>query len=285
MKIKHSKIKNTGILFELLARQIANDALNNKNSKAVEIVKEHFKKGTELNKELGLYQSLVNQKYNTDTLSSQFVDAVLEERKKLNSSTLKKQKYNLVKVLKENYVIEEFAKGRVNNYKILASAYKLFESCTTEDIVNPAEKVEARNTLIEHISAKTSSKKTINEIETFKKQDKDLRLLSYKLLVDKFNEKYKVVLNENQKSLLREYILAVSDTDSFKQYVDNQIISIKKDMKRHSKKVDDKVIQIKLNEIAKQMDDITKDKVVKDEYLVRIMRYYSLIDELKNIKK
>lgn len=285
MKIRHAKIKNTGILFELLARQIAEDTLNNVNSKAIAIVKEHFKKGTELNKELGLYQSLLNQRYNNNSSSNQFVDAVLEERKKINASTLRKQKYNLVKALKENYVVEDFINGRINNYKVLASTYKLFESCTTDVIVNPAEKVESRNTLIEHIGSKNTQKKVIQEMEEFKHQDKDLRLLTQKLLFDKFNEKYNLVLNESQKSLLREYILSVSNTPSLKEYVDKELASIKKNMKKYIKNIEDKVIQIKINEIVNQMGDIEKSNVVKDEHLVRMMRYYQLVDELKNVKK
>lgn len=285
MKIRHTKIKNTGILFELLARQIAEDALNNKTSKAIEIVKEHFRKGTELNKELGLYQSLINQKYNNEILSSQFIDAVLEERKKLNASTLKKQKYNLVKILKENYVIEDFINGRINNYKILASAYKLFESCTSDNIVNPVEKVEARNTLVEHISSKNTQKKNMSEIEKFKNEDKDLRLLAQNLLIDKFNKKYIKVLNEKQKNLLKEYISNISNTNKLKTYINGELINIKKDIKKYMKNVKDEVIPIKLNEIIHQMGEIEKDKIIKEEYLIRIMRYYQLIDELKNIKK
>lgn len=285
MKIHHKKIKNTGLLFELLAKQIAEDVLNNKKSKAIEIVKEYFKKGTELNKELGLYQTLINQKYNNEILSNQFIDAVLEERKKLNTTVLKNQKYNLVKALKENYVIEDFINGRTNNYKILASIYKLFESCTTNNIVNPIEKIDARHTLVEYISSKNIKKNDTSEIEKFKNEDKDLRLLAQKLLIEKFNKKYTSVLNEKQKTLLKEYISNISNSNNLKIYINNELINIKNDIKKYMKNVEDDVIPIKLNEIIHQMDEIEKDKIVKEEYLIRIMRYYQLIDELKNVKK
>lgn len=285
MKIHHKKIKNTGLLFELLAKQIAEDVLNNKKSKAIEIVKEYFKKGTELNKELGLYQTLINQKYNNEILSNQFIDAVLEERKKLNTTVLKNQKYNLVKALKENYVIEDFINGRTNNYKILASIYKLFESCTTNNIVNPIEKIDARRTLVEYVSSKNIKKNDTSEIEKFKNEDKDLRLLAQKLLIEKFNKKYTSVLNEKQKTLLKEYISNISNSNNLKIYINNELINIKNDIKKYMKNVEDDVIPIKLNEIIHQMDEIEKDKIVKEEYLIRIMRYYQLIDELKNVKK
>ena len=56
MNIKHSKYKNTGILFELLVRQTTSDLLNNQDSKAVKILKKYFT-NTELGKEYGLYSA------------------------------------------------------------------------------------------------------------------------------------------------------------------------------------------------------------------------------------
>ena len=282
--MKHNKIKNTGILFNLFAKQIADDTLKNTDSKVIAIIKEHFKKGTELNKELTLYQALVDEKYKDENLSNKFIDVVLEERKKLNNTLLRKQKYNLIKVLKENFVIEDFFNRRVDDYKTLASIYKLFESTVSTDVVNPVEKLKSRTTLVEHISTPNPQEKP-QELNEFSKQDKDLRLLSYKLLVDKFNEKYSVILNENQRTLLKNYILSVSNTNDLKEYVNVEIDNIKKDVKKYSINVNDKVIKIKLNEIINQMNEIKKDKQVKEEYLVRMMRYYTLIDELKNAKK
>lgn len=285
MKIKHSKIKNIGIIFELLASQIAKDILDNKESKAIKIIKEHFKKGTEINKELGLYQTLLNEKYDNEMLSNQFIDAVLAERRKLKNVELKKQKYNLVKEINDAYGYVDFFNGRLINYKMLASVYKLFENCVSTELSNPIEIVKSRNTLIEHIVNKNSNQKNIvNETADFGQQDKTLRILSYKLLLDKFNEKYQFTLNVSQKQLLKEYILSISNTKTLKEYIEKELTSITKTITTYSKKINDKVIQIKLNEIVNQMSEIRKDKKVKEEYLIRMMKYYQLIDELKKNK-
>ena len=132
-KLKHSKYKNTGILFELLVRQIATDTLNNKDSYATRIIKEHFSKSTELSKELKLYKLFIDESFDSDYKASEFVNIILTERKKLNESALNRQKYNLIKSIKKNFVIEDFFKYRVNNYKENASIYKLFEHTTSDN--------------------------------------------------------------------------------------------------------------------------------------------------------
>jgi len=63
-KIKHSKFKNTGFIFELLVRQITSEIMSANKSVAEKILKEHFNSKKELSKELKLYQYLINEKYN-----------------------------------------------------------------------------------------------------------------------------------------------------------------------------------------------------------------------------
>jgi hypothetical protein len=64
--LKHSKFKNTGVLFELLVRQVASDTLNNNDSKAIPLIKKYFAKSNELAKELNLYQTLVKEKFSKE---------------------------------------------------------------------------------------------------------------------------------------------------------------------------------------------------------------------------
>ena len=114
-KLKHSKYKNTGILFELLVRQISTDTLNNKDSKATYIIREHFGKSTELAKELKLYKVFIEESFSSEYKASEFVNIILSERKKLNESVLNRQKYNLIKAIKKNFVLEDFFKYRVSS--------------------------------------------------------------------------------------------------------------------------------------------------------------------------
>ena len=280
---KHSKIRNTGILFELLTRQITVDVLNNnKNAEAAKILKSFFNKNTQLGKEYELYKVLTTENYKSETKAQHLIDAVIKTHQKLNSTSLKREKYNLIKEIKKNYNVNDFFMARIPNYKVNASIFKLFNSNQTQ---NPAEKTKNLFTIVEHITRKTISdvkkEKTINE--SYRKQEKDLRLLAYTILVEKFNKKYSS-LSKSQKKLLKEYINNISNTNSLKEFIESETVKVTKKLQSMLPSVSDKVTKIKLNEAVNQADTLMKGRVVEDKQVVTLMRYYQLVKELKNVK-
>ena len=285
-KLKHSKIKNTGILFELLTRQITADVLAGKSTKSVLIVKKYFNEKTELGKELQLYQILSEKHYESENRASNLLDAVIKSRQKLSNTTLRHEKYNLIKEIKENYNVNDFFNGRISNYRILASIYNVFQSETTQEEFKPDHIVSSKFTVLEHITSKKVSDKEIKEkvLKEYSKNDKDLRLLAYEILVDKFNKKYKK-LNESQKALLKHYINNISNTNSLRSYIDDEVVTIKKELKIQLPNVNDKITKIKLTEAVNQIGNITKGKVVSEKQVLTLMRYYELIKEIKNVHK
>ena len=283
-RVKHSKIKNTGILFELISRQITVDVMNGDDkSKSVEMLKKFFNEKTELAKENQLYQVLLKENYNSSHKAEKLVDAVVKARQKLQNKKLRTEKYNLIKEVKKNYVVEDFFRARIPNYKVYASIYKKFIVETTP-IVNPSEEVESTFSIIEHITRnKTKPKNTESQvISEFKGEDKDLRLLSYQLMVDNFNGKYKK-LNSMQRNLLKEYINNISNTNSLREFINGEVKKVKEILNKILPKVDDDITKIKLSEAIKQVDTIKKGKIVKDKQVVSLMRYYELIKELHNV--
>ena len=283
-RVKHSKIKNTGILFELISRQITVDVMNGDDkSKSVEMLKKFFNEKTELGKENQLYQVLLKENYNSSHKAEKLVDAVVKARQKLQNKKLRTEKYNLIKEIKENYVVEDFFRARIPNYKVYASIYKKFIVETTP-IVNPSEEVDSTFSIIEHITRnKTKPKNTESQVLTeFKGEDKDLRLLSYQLMVDNFNGKYKK-LNSMQRNLLKEYINNISNTNSLREFIDGEVKKVKEILTKILPRVDDEITKIKLTEAIKQADGIKKGKIVKDKQVVSLMRYYELIKELHNV--
>ena len=282
-QVKHSKIKNTGILFELLTRQITADILNSGKSAAIKIIKTYFKENTELGKEIQLYNILVNKNFKSETRASYLVDAVVKSRKKINFSQLRREKYNLIKEIKENYNLTDFFNSRISNYRVFASIYKLFS--TENKSLSPDVETDSRYTVIEHITQRkiTSKEKKVFS-EEFKGQDDDLRLLSYQILVDKFNQKYSS-LNSAQRKLLKEYINNVSNTNSLREYVDSEVSKVTKVLKTYLPKIEDKVTKIKLTEAINQIKKLKVGNIVKDKQIVGLMRYYELVKELKNVVK
>ena len=284
-KIKHSKVKNTGVLFELLVRQITLEVLNgDKTENAKNIVREFFASGTELNKELRLYDLLLKEKYNSESKAEMFVDTVSQAHSKLNEAKLSKEKYNLIKQINEKFELEQFLSSPITNYKVLASIYKVFESKKSENY-DIKDVFNSKVTLIENIIARPSTKTNKIEdnklIETYKQQDKDLRLLTYKILVETFNKKY-TNLDSKQKNLLKEYINNISNTSKFKDYLSVELPNIVSELKSIKSKIEDKVTTIKLSETISVLEKMKMGKSVSDNQVSSIMLSYELIKELKS---
>lgn len=283
-KSTHSKIKNTVILFELLSRQIAADTIQGKeNSPSIKIIKEFFNPNTQIAKELTLYQSLISESYKSSSKANYLINVVLQARKSLNATQLKAEKYNLIKEIKKHYDLESFFKTTLSDYKLYASIYRLFEGNT----VSPNDLVNCRFTIVEHIVAGKKPKSEVNKVNNlineYTKQDEDVRLLAYRLLVDKFNEKYQV-LSEKQKSVLKEYINNVSNTTTLKSYVVNEATTLRKQLQSDVKKVKDKVLVIKLNEVVSMLGKYEKIKTLNENHILSLLLFYELQKELRNVK-
>jgi hypothetical protein len=278
MKIKHSKYKNTGILFELLTRQITSDTISGGNNKALSILKKYFNTQSELLKEYKIYNTLSTKLYKEENKATILVDTLLEAHSRLNRSLLRREKYNLIKELKSTYDLNDFFKAKITDYKTMATIYNLIENKTA----SPLSIVNSKVDLIEHLtrSPKTTKKNVV--IENYNNEDKDTRLLTQKILLEKFNEKYKG-LGENQKVLLQEYVNAVSNSPSLKTYINSEIKEVKKQLTQYSTKVTDQVVKIKINEAKNMIKPLCKKSSVHDDNVSNLLNYYELVNELKSI--
>ena len=282
-KIKHSKFKNTGFLFELLTRQVTLEIINGSEEKAKGIIREFYGKGTEMSKELRLFNLLINEKYNTESKAEKFIDVVLEAHTKIDYKSLQREKYNLVKSIKENFEIKNFLSSPVTNYKILASIHKLFEG-KKNDVLDVKDVFDSKLTLVEHISSNSPKLKEKQDklVEEYRKQEKDLRLLTYKILVETFNKKY-TNLNDNQKSLLREYINNVNNTSKFNEYYESELIKTITELHTMYKGMKDKITKIKLKETINVLKKQKVGKKITDEQVSALMMSYELIKEINNV--
>jgi hypothetical protein len=282
MYIKHSKFKNTGILFELLVRKITADTLAGNESPSVNILKKYFV-NTELGKEYKLYETLFKSKNITEGKANAVLTTILESSKKLNRKALKREKYNLVKELREHYNVEDLFKTSISNYKSLAALYTLFEVYNTQDITNPNQIVENKLVLLEQLTSKEINKDSVKDtiIKEFKSEDKDVRLLTYRVILEKFNDKYSN-LSDAQKSILREFIGHIDSTSKLKEFYNSKIQEIKINLSKEIKSVEDNATKIKLIEINKFIVEIGKKKKVNNENLVDLLQYCSLLEELKS---
>jgi|TARA_R110001592_G_scaffold137163_1_gene354856 hypothetical protein len=280
MSIKHSKYKNTGILFELLVRQITADTLDGKDSPARKILKNYFVK-TELGREYKLYETLFKKTNLTEGKANLIIDTLLESSKNLNKGVLRRQKYNLINEIKNHYDVTKFFKHKLPHYRVQASFYSLVESISSNKNINPKFTINNKLTILEHlISNPVSPKQKETVITEYSKYDKDLRTLTYKVLLEKFNGKYDN-LNNGQKEILRELINSIDNTPRLKEFYNSKVNEIQSELSTLNKKVKDETTKIKVNEVKNIICELDKSSKVKDDDLINLLQYYDLIDELK----
>jgi len=283
-KIKHSKFKNSGILFELLVRQIASDTVSNKDSAAIGIVRKYFNK-SELAKEYKLYQALITPKSLSEAKAETFINSTLEASLRLNKTALRKEKYNIIKEIRDHYDIEEFFKAKINHYKQYAAAFNLIEAHNSLEFTEPQHIIDNKITLLEHITRKEIDKESVKDrvMEEFTNMDKGSRILAYRMLLEKFNSKY-ATLSDRQKLILKEFINNISNTTKLRDFVNKNFTIINEQITKIIPTVADKTTQIKLAEVITLLHPLDKTQNVKDENIISLLQYYQLIEELKNVK-
>lgn len=286
-KLKHSKFRNTGILFELLVKQVTSDILSNNHcTKASDILKKYFNESTELGREHKLYQLIAEETTKDISQAEKLLEVIVKNRSKINNLNLDRQKFEVVKEIKNTWDIDTFMKGSIGNYKLLASIYKVLEESCRDNVQSDASEIyQARTSILEHLVASGKKKTTINEekdklIELYSQQSEDIRLLSYKLLIDNFNKKYSVLCDE-QKSLIKEYVNSVTNTPTLKEYVNKSVSDVRSKLKSVSESLSDVALKIKINETVNQLSKITESQSVKDNHITALLMGYELIKELK----
>jgi len=284
MKIKHSKYRNTGLIFELLVKQIAADTLSKKESPAIAIIKEYFANKSSLAKEHKLYSLVLKANGVNQTKAEAIVSTVTEVSRKIDQNLLKGQKYKLISEIKKHYDLDEFFGIQVRDYKALAALYCLLEAQNNSELVDPQYLVDNKLTILEHLTAKPQNEDSVKDtlIEEYSKYDKDLRMLTFKILLEKFNDNYKDLLPE-QKNILKEFITSVNSNTRLRNVVNEELTILSSEVNKLSLKVKDKVIKIKLEEVAKAIVPLKKTEKINDSHLINLMQYYDLVNELKSL--
>jgi hypothetical protein len=284
MKIKHSKYKNTGLIFELLVKQIAADTLSRKDSPAVKIMKKFYTGKTSLVREFKLYEYILKNKGVSQPKADTIVSTIIEISNKLDRTAIKKQKYDLIAEIKKDYDLEEFFSMKVRDYKALAAMYCLMEAQNAEDLSDPQSLVDNKITILEHLTAKKQNEADVKDalVEEYSKYDKDLRLLTYKILLEKFNGEYENFLPE-QKAILREFITASESQVKLRNMINEELEKIANEVESFKNKVQDGVAKIKLDEVHKLIRPLDKKTRIDDNHIVNLLQYYELVNELKSL--
>lgn len=275
--VKHSKYKNTGLLFELLVRQIATDTMSNINSPAIRTLKKYFV-NTELGKEYKIYEQLSNFKNLTEVKSELVISSLLEASQKLDRVEIKKQRYSLIKEIKKSYDVEKFFKTKVNNYKIYAALNNLIENQNNKDIT-PEDTINNKITLLEHLIKEPIKTKEDTLMEEYKEYPKDIKILTHRIMLEKFNEKYDN-FSSDQKEILKEIVTSIDNTSKLRDFYNSRISKTKNNITAKLPEIQDEVLVIKLQEVLKYAKPIEKTKRVSNDDIVNLLQYSELLNNL-----
>lgn len=270
-------------MYELLVKQITSDLVSRKDSPAVDIIRKYYSGNTALTQEYRLYKTVEEGTNLTVVRADNLVSEVLKAARKINSKELADLKYSLISEIKSKYDLENFFSVTVPNYRSLAALYCLFEADRSLDLIDPQSIVSNKVTLLEYMTSRFQPKQEVETklIEEFASSDKDIRLLTFKILLQKFNERYVDFLPE-QKQILK-HLVSMGSSKNLKEYLNEEIDKLNSQLSELSKKVSTGVEKIKLREALKILKPISNTDKVLDEHLVKILQFYDLVEELRKL--
>lgn len=272
--MKHSKLRNTGLLFEFLVRQITDDTINDRKSQATDIIRKYFS-NTELMKEYLLYQTISTSNNLSEAKANILISSVLTSYGKLDHRQIKESKYNLVKDIKKHYNEEMFFKSNVPSYRLNATIYSLFELNNGQVSTDPKQLISVRSNLVEHVSRPPK-----NDVDAeWKALDKGMKNLTLKIMVENFNKTFNS-FSDNQKTILHEYIRCINTPDSMITTLNNTLYEVKKDLIVQYKKIDDKITKVKVRQVIESIIPFKKGVVIKESDVISALQYCELLNEL-----
>lgn len=281
MKLRHNKLKNTAILFELLTQRLTSEIISEQKPIAVNLIKKYFH-NTELAKEYSIYKSIINSTNLEESVATLTLNEIENYYRKIDKVKLGKEKYNLISEISKNYDTNDFFKSRVTNYKLLGTVSILLETFSPKNLFEISEVIANKKVILEHLTSTLIADEQSESLNEYSELDNSQRNLVFRNVVDKFNEKFSTELNENQKEVLLEYIFSVASSPKLTESFNNRIIKLQEYFTKNVRKISDEVTSIKMTEIVAELKPFNKNYIIKESDVEKILRYYELQDELKN---
>lgn len=222
MKVKHNKKRNVGLLFAQLSQSVSESMVEgniDKANKALSIVKRHFNPGTELFKEFRLFRAIVATSVPSDSLASSIIGEAKAASKKIDTRLLKQQKSALIKDINYNLKEATFYDRKISDYKIFATVQTLLSEWRNE-----SPDILVMSTFEKELHSHLLKEKELQDLNELK--ETDVNHLVVDIMRNKIEEKFGSQLNEDQISLLREYVFS----DENKSVFFNKLKSIKTSM-------------------------------------------------------
>lgn len=269
-KFKHNKKRNTAFLFEALVKELAKATINtNKPRQATisSIIREFFRKGTLLEKELTLYKQLCETKEFPKDVAEKLISETKIQHEMLDEEEIFTEQSKLISKVNKLVGVNVYD-NFVPNYKTLATVSQIFSKQS-----EPRKRVLLERELIETITAEAQTKKVVLE---------RIDSLAMKRFVERFNEEYSSKLLSEQKVLLNKYINTSDEDVELKLYLNEEIGRLKAEIEKAkaSKLVSENVdLTQKISQVQKILSD-ARNKKIDEDLIKKVMFIQEFISEV-----
>tara|TARA_Y100000592_G_scaffold100591_1_gene181379 strand:- start:1931 stop:2767 length:837 start_codon:yes stop_codon:yes gene_type:complete len=272
MRLKHNKKRNTAFLYEALVRELTESVVKNnkhKQNKIVSIIKDHFNTDSVLKEELELYKSIYETRHIEKKTAEKIVYQVKERHDSLDKKKLFQEQSALINKISRTLSTKLY-NNFVPNYKTIASVYSIFQ-----DALPVKDRVLLEENIVEQMSA---------SVETVQETLQPIDSLVFNTFAQKFNEEYKDLLSESQKSLLGNYISSFSDNGiELKIYLNEEIGRLKEslDNLKTEQAKDNSDLKEKITKVYTVLDE-TKNKEIDTETIEIVLNAQQLLEEIES---
>ena len=272
MKTKHNKKRNTAFLYETLIVELTKYILQEDERGKVlisDIIKGHFKSGTQLRRQLNLYNELLE----AEDLDERHCERLIFEAKLTNSHLNEKQIFKeqsaLIKRINSELSKDVF-RNFVPNYKDLATISQIFN-----DELPIKHRILLEKNLVEKLAKAKMQNSNMIPIDN----------IVYKTFVTKFNEQYDNKLIAEQKSLLSFYISSFTDNGvQLKMFLEKEIYRLKTKLNESVGMAEisqDKRMLSNTKLVIEKLNDL-RNKEIDESVIQTVLKIQDLVKEVES---
>ena len=271
MSKRHNKKRNTAFLYEILVRELTKNIVRKDNKRkgvALSILKEHFKKGEVLQKELQLYKDTLSTEGLDPHTAEKYIYETRAAHQRLNKEEIFKEQSLVVSKINK-FLSKSVFSNFVPNYKDLATLSQLFD-----DDVTVKDRVLLEKKIIEDVISVSEKKEEMKPITS----------LAYKTFIKKFNSQYGNLLEE-QRQLLNHYIISfANDNVDLKVYLNEEIGRLKEivdsSLELDEIKKDERMVE-STNKVLNEIEGFAKTPI-SEGMIKQLLKIQNLAKEIQS---
>ena len=276
MSKSHNKKRNVGIIYEQLLRTMANALISDETEKyqtTLKIIRTNFAPGTQLYREFRLFNALVKTTVDKESLAIRILQEAKTAALGFDRDQLRKEKAALIKDINYSLSDPSFYSQRINEYREYATIQTLLNDWRSGTPMNLARVADYENKVCNFLLTEKNDE-TLSVL-----RDDNVSGLTVRLMTEKFNSRYGQQLNDDQQTLIREYVFSTQrgDTAQFRGYLNELKQTLTEELEIFSKACDNQILNEKMDRVSSAVTSLDTSSI-NDDTVTRFL----LVSQLKS---